>query len=98
MLPLYMAQFRTRLWAWREYTDRKQSEVADLLGIHRTTYIALERGSLACPPATRERLTELFGQPGEDLLRPIIMSPLPRLKSAQAKAVADPPTAPEPHT
>lgn len=62
---------------WRTHRDKSQEEVADMLGIDRTTYSKIERGKLPYNQDFLERLSVVFGCDPADILSVDPMRPQP---------------------
>lgn len=62
---------------WRTHVGRSQENVAELLGIDRTTYSKIERNKLPYNQDFLERLAHLFGCETSDILAVNPLAPKP---------------------
>ena len=73
--------YQLRIRDLREDRDLNQTQVAELLNVHQTTYSDYERGKLNIPLAALDRLADFFGVSVDYLLgRTEIQTPYPKKK------------------
>lgn len=73
----YMIELRLR--DLREDRDLSQKAVANLLGVHQTTYSDYERGNLNVPIAALDQLADFYGVSVDYLLgRTSVQTPYPQ--------------------